>query len=628
MKYLLTILAVISLLCLIVAVNFLVQNSNTLSSSYPMASFKDSELKIPANFGIYKKSDYKVLQKKTKLEMLGIIGRYIPVTQVDIGGDKYWCSKNIILKPNGKSWESEYIFYKDESFLPYFFGFMFIFFILALFLIGWNKGIMINSYLLFFFLWLAGISLILYFNGLYIYLNGDEQMFYKIASEWLKFERISFIPGNVGTAFFYIPFILLYSSQHISEIIIQFALFNTIFICGGTILLVLYIQKLFKNSKLAFYTVGFIAALFPIFAFVYYKGGVRDEYGIIGKTMLYLGRHNPYSVTLYNQTFLSGWNGLSDNFAVFFMVISVVVLWKMKFSLKKYFLLGLCIGFSICIRYGSITVLPAIIIYDLYSLYKNRISLKKGFLYYIFFSCGLFVGVFPQLMDNLLILGNPLGVSVSDSLYAGGGEHVVNLFSFQNIAKGYNFYFQIHYKILLLFSFILYFIKNKCLSFFFWLWMFTIFTFYSSLNFYGHSAVRYIIIIFPIIYISLGLFINDYYTKLKEVLLFGGIIILNCFFISPESPRSFTFIYLPLAWHYLVPVFSSLVSVIIAKSLHIDLKKTLFFIFFLLLLSIGLWWIPLIIFLLFPFVLIFQCVIHKAKYFLNFIFNFELKSRR
>ena len=152
----------------------------------------------------------------------------------------------------------------------------------------------------------------------------------------------------------------------------------------------------------------------------------------------------------------------------------------------------------------------------------------------------------------------------------------------------------------------------------FYLWFSAGLLFYSSLNFYGHSDIRYIISIFPCIYLLAAIVFSC--ASLRTVILSFAFLILNMVLVSPESPFSYSpLIILPVYLHYLIP--SVTVILFVALSLFGTMERNygIMMTGYFLLLSLGQWWIIFIMMLLFPVCfLILQKFRHvKQHYLLN-----------
>ena len=496
---------------------------------------------------------------------------------------KLWTSKNIILNYNtkNKQYEGKLISYKNNRFIPII--------ILLLSIIIWifstkSKIINMRIYIGYYLLWLLSFLFILYqTNVFFIYSNGDAQMFFRIAEELVNLNRTKPVPGNIGTAFFCIPFVFLFNTANYLDIAIFFSFFNLIFIGGGCFILTLMIAKHLTNRPKAFHTTAISCILSSCLLYIWRQGGIWDP-NFIGGTSInfYNSTLHPYAMYLYNKCFLYGWNRQSDNYAVFFMLLSFTILIKIKPALYKHLLLGTAMGFAFSIRYGCITFFPLIIFWDLYSHIQSKNSLKKVAKFYVFLLIGIIVGSFPQLLDNYIINKNFLLPTVNSNLFNNNPKSTINLFGFVNLKLGYKFFLTVLFKPITIYIFLLYFIKDVKKGIFFWLWLFIPLTFYGYSNMYGHSCLRYLIIIFPALYIILGNSLKN--LSAKEALIFTPFACFS-FYAYPESSTiNFSIIYthpshLSEYFNHLFPLFCGSIVYFLSYLFKTSKRNALFFLF-------------------------------------------------
>ncbi len=449
--------------------------------------------------------------------------RYVNISLVEYEGQRMWCSENLIAVKDKKSKDVVLapVFERNDRFLPFLFvGFALLFYIAY-------KVIYVSSLvyicLFYFVLRICAYALFLFYNGYFIIDNPDSQQFFTIAREILEFHRHSVVTNQVGTALLFVPFIAALKANCYLDMADVFTIFNFLFIGSGiSLLAILAVYKMAKSKVSAIHLTGLMTSLFPAAAWIYYDHALSLKKIYLGNVFLRFDPPHPFSVVVYNKALLSSWNGLSDNIALFYTMLAIVILLYLRPSFARYSLMGLAIGISLATRYGSIVIMPAIMILDLYDITKERIYPLKMLYYYTLLAIFCFIGFSPQMLDNYLITGYPLQPVAEQHLYV-GGTNLWNMFSIGNLFEGYNYYMLINYNIFIICLFSLYTIKEYKYGIFLWLWIFVTLTFYSLSNFYNCTPVRYIIGVYTAIYIALGLSMKNGYhphTTLLYILLY------------------------------------------------------------------------------------------------------------
>lgn len=594
----------------------LIEPRDYIFPTHPLATFKDAFLKNQAGIIISPDKVYKVYASKnilldtSSLLPPTSIRRYVTSYRIEIAGKKLWCSKNLTAsfqknpETNEEQWFIKLFFEKNYYFLPY----SFLFLSLSLFfayLYNCEKKQQ-YFYLIYIFLWLGLGSLFFYLNGFFIIYNKDPEQFFNIAKEWLDFNRHTTIPNSVGAAIFYLPFIILLRPESYWDMAIPFSTINLTIVGASSIAFIILLAKQLSVSGRVHHCVAILSCLFPFVTGIYYPC-----YGTVSecKSLLHLGSLAPYSQELRFQAVLCGWNGLSDNLALLFILMGIAVLWKTEISVRRYFFPGIFLGFALTLRYGSIVILPAVFFWDIATLIKNKTPLKKILGYYSVFAITGILAFSPQLIDNLIIKGSPFLQTADRHLY-NGEESLWNMFRPENLPDGLNFYFQIHYKFLLLFSFILFLIKDRKIAVTLWLWTIVPLVFFSSTNFYKAEGVRYLISIFPAIFLAVSLFCGS--INRKELILISVLLILNMALTAPESPGPFAYIIIPGILHFIIPLISSAILVCAPFLLGASTKNSIMMAFFFLFFALGQWWTALAILAVFPLYLLFEPVIVRS----------------
>lgn len=575
--------------------------------AYPLATYSDPGLKEMTNMILKPNEKYKVyaslitLQDTTGITTFWNIMRYTTSYSIRPDGS-LWCSLNMSRSPSQENpgiWLPYPVFGKDCRFLPYLllslsFLCMFIWFYLRT---NHRTARLLFYCSIFFSLWISCLLYIFYFNGFYILYGLDPDQFIDIAKEWLRFERHTRICNSIGTAFFYIPFITFCKVKDFFDIAVIFSIFNFMVFGAGSLILTIFIARLISGCNEKAVTVtAFAATLLPFTAWVMRREGPWNPI-FWGKTLFIIRNDHPYSMIFYNKSLLFAWNGMSDSIAVFFMLLGIFFLIFMKVSFKKYFILGVVLGFSMSVRYGSITILPAVFLYDIFTLYQAKVKFRDFIKYYILFAVSGLLAFSPQLIDNYMVNGHIFAPSVMEGLYSGGNK-ISNLFSIGNLSMGYFFFLKVHFKVFLLYTLLLFVVKDLKLSLMFWLWIFVPLTFYSSLNFNSHSEIRYIIIIFPAFYLIAGM--ASRHLNPRELVLVLVALAANFIFASPESSTGLDPFRFPFWVHFLIPSASVLYMLLLIKLRLISVNNGLFFITYFMFLTSGVWWFILLGLLIFP----------------------------
>lgn len=453
-----------------------------------------------------------------------------------------------------------------------------------------STGIQWQHWLMFPLARLALLFLFFTMNGCFVIYTSDESMFVDIAREWLAGSRQTPIPGGIGTAFFYAPLVLIGGVETFWDVALAASWCNTLIIGTANLLLVLLLAQKFNPSRRVFYATGLIATLFPFLVYVVRMGDVSDP-NFIGKTVFHLLQHDPYAVNLYYWSLLNHWNGLSDNIAAAFILLCIYLTWRMPLNWRRYLALGLCLGFAITVRHASVAMLPLIYTWDIARQIKAGFSAKKFIAWYFVFGMAGILGCLPQLIDNWTISGNPLQATLTEKLFE-GGDTVVHLFGLDNLVSGYHYFFQIHFKTLVLFVIVLLCLKPSVIRLGFWVWLMVPMTFVCLLNFYSVQSVRYLLIIYPALFLAIGL-ICDRLNNRESAVSVATVVI--CFTLtSPEEPLTWAPVMLPL-WQMRV-LLAILAALILALTYKARLRRHvgLTLVAFILIFTSGAWQVPLI----------------------------------
>lgn len=582
-----------------------------ITPQYPLATYDSHELKTLRREVIIPGTKYKVYeQRPTVLDSSDItefrnIIRYTDALSLNSNGT-LWCSLNMARFPKSAGndrnsvWLPCPIYGYDLRFIPPFFLFMGLsmFFLYKSMTVKGGKQYFIYLSMVYIFIWLANINLLFTVNGFFTVYSFDPDNFFKISVDIINFCRKTKVAVGVGTAILYIPFILLFNAKSYFDISVVFSVFNYFFSGAGTLLLLLLIANRLSPSKRAIQITGVVAAYYPLLAWILRKGGTWDP-NFYSKSIFYLFKENPYSMALYNKSLLLSWNGLSDNIAVFFMVLMIVVALFSRLTPLRYFLVGASLGAAMVVRYPSFIILPAFLFLDIIVNLRQRIKYRFIILNYLLMLLA-FLSIFSiQMFDNYLINGNLFSPTVENPLFGGMEEKIINMFRFSNVISGMTFYLKVNFKLFFLSMFLLYLIRNIISSFSLWLWIVIPLIFYSSFNIFYVSEIRYLLIIFPALYCTIG--IAGSQTGGRSLLIIAFFLILNFTLTSPESPDGWSIISIPPCFNYLLPAVSSLIMLLFwLKNYGSEGKAYLLFAFFFPIFGTGNHWFIIIAMAVFP----------------------------
>jgi hypothetical protein len=579
-------------------------------SDFYLVAFADGELTSPTKTVLQPGKAYPVLQQQSVILDPKFVAAWTPierpVTAYEVSlddGRRVWCTDAVHAVPvspnQGGGWRLTPRFSLDFRFLSLA--------LVALAVLCWLAARLVaadpaHHWKVWALYPMARIALVLFFfglNGFYTVENSSE--YFDIAIDWLNLRRTPPSVVCVGTAFFYVPLIIVtgattYSDINLGLCILNFALFGS-----ANLLLVLMVVRSLTTSKTAFHVAGGIAAFFP---FVVYFVRVGDPSAtFIGKTAFCLGLHMPYSLNLFYWTHLSGWNGDSDNPAVCFMLLGIVIAIRSRIGVLRYLLLGLSVGFAMTIRYASIVVIPVVVWIDLTRLVRDGLPVRRIIAYYATFAVAGFVGFLPQLFDNWLIAGHPLRPSALPGLYK-GGTGTRHLFNLDNVLLGTNFFFQIHFKVLSLLAVIIGCLKPLRAAAMLWLWCVVPIGFLCLLNFYAYSATRYLVIVFPALYVAIGLIAGQLKGRDFTVV---AVVIAGCLVLTNfEDPYTWSPIQLSLQqmWAVLVLAIATLVAA--AWRQWLDSRVAIVALAYLVVYATGQWWVGAIVMAATPLVLLWR----------------------
>ena len=303
--------------------------------------------------------------------------------------------------------------------------------------------------------------------------------------------------------------------------------------------------------------------------------------------------------------------------AVFFVELAILSVFALETNWRKYLLIGLFCGVAFSFRYGTITAASAIVGFVIFKNLIGREPIKPQLTWYSIFIFAFLVGASIQLLDNYFINSNPFHPTAARHLYH-NGHSVVNLFSLENTLRGVRFFLTIHYKTLLLVAVLLCASYKENVSFLLWMLLLFTLAFYSSLHFYMHSDLQYILILFPCAYLSVASFFSR--TDVKTLCIVAVSVILNFVLVSPESPYAYSpMCHIPIYAHYLLPFLTSVLLLSLSKYSLIEKKYGYTMAIYFALLSLGKWWVVLVVMLIFSF--------HYAKYIIRTYFSGVLRKR-
>ncbi|MFZ2656363.1 MAG: hypothetical protein WAX69_15640, partial [Victivallales bacterium] len=387
---------------------------NVLYPKNALAVYSDRELTVETQYVLKPFNYYPVFDAKRilidtrSISDQTMIRRYTVSNEIELFGKRYWCSENIIVvivddKNGGKVLVRDLHFEVDAMFLPFIlFGLSLGLFLFYRYL---RTSSIIYSFLFYLVLWYTGILVFFYIHGFFFVYNVDNNDWVMMGREWLEGNRIYFRSNTFGLTYLYAFFILLLNAKCFNDLAVPVSLVNFVFVGGGTLISTLYISYKLFNSKKILHATGIIAILVPLTSWIFHKGVFGQE-DFIGKTMMYFGPQHPYSLSHWYQAMLLCWNGMSDNFSIFFALAGFSSALWMRPSKYKYLVLGFILGLGLCFRSTSILLWPTIFLLDFYFNYKDEIEFRKVVGYCLIFMIISFLSYLPQPIDNYLNYGH------------------------------------------------------------------------------------------------------------------------------------------------------------------------------------------------------------------------------
>lgn len=581
---------------------------------YPITTYEDPDLLIRtpiilspfvkyniihSNIILLQTKSFSYVENNQIIVPVSRISRYIKTFLVEYNGKELWCSENIIALYDNDL--NQFIptpfFERDDRFITL------IFLILALLLFLFYKLIHIHSLInvcaFYFVLRIFAFTLFLYYNCYFITLVDSDQ-FFQIAREILDLNRHTIIPNQIGAALIFIPFIFFLKPDAYIDMANYFSIFNFLFVGGGILILSMLISHRITNSYKALHITGLLISIFPACAYIYYDQSLSMDKIAVGTTMISFKRLHPYSGSFYNIALLNSWNGHSDNIALFFIIIVIFLLIYLKTSYAKYSLMGFFIGLSLSTRYASIVAIAPIIILDMYKIiFEEKTKISKVVTNYGLFLIFSVVGFSPQLLDNYLIMGDPLKPVASENLYQGGSK-VWHLFGVSNLFQGYKYYIIINYNMFVVSLLSLLAIKENKYSLFLWLWIILTLTFYSSSNFFNCHPVRYILSIYVATYLAIGISFKN--TNIYTLIFYSLLCLLNLnlelnLFISKYFPANLSKVIIALL------TFSFALLAYLYDSNLFKFKSLIYFTIFIVFLCLNDWRLIILGLFIFPIIM-------------------------
>jgi len=581
--------------------------SSFLYPVHPLAAYENASLTTPAGFVIEPGMHYRILRsEKVVLETGSMfphtwIRRYVDAHEVESRGRRCWCTENVAAVVQRDAlghayWVASPRFSPEPTFLV--FVLLGIALCLRLFAQSLDRADDIRFlYAFYLSVWGTGILALFYIRGFYFTHNPDYEQWFTMAKEWLRLERSSRLNNTLGPMFFYLPFILLLRPSALYGMIVPYEVFALVVFGGGSFLLVMYIARQVTGSIRALHIAAVVAIAFPFTAWTMRMGTPVDP-DFMGKTVLYVGRLHPYAVSLSFQALLTGWHAMGDGPALFFVLLGFAAMVGREPSRAKYTLLGCLLGAAMCMRYTSCLVFPGLFLWDVVGLRRRGCPVKEILVHYLVLGTVAMIAFSPQLLDNLAVMGNPLQPSLPPQQYVGQTERFLDIFDFSSL-NGYRFYMQIHYKILLISVFSLYFITDMRVAATLWLSSLFPLLFHCSLMFYDVNATRYLLPVFPMVYLAIAASCSR--LSGRQLAFFGAVLLPSMFLASPESPGTYAPIRVPYWAEFAIPVTSAVVGCVLSGRIGVSRASTAVLSVLMLLLTIGQWWIVLVGLCAFPF---------------------------
>ena len=596
--------------------------NNMITPDVPLAVYSDPEMKNMTRMILKAEQSYPVFAEKEIIFNEREVTRYphfIRKTKIYALNQEgtLWATLNMARLPLKKEkgiWWPVPVFAKNFYFLLLCFLLLASgFFIFSKYISAESENKKITLFCFGFFnLWSALLMFTFFLHDFYMIHSVDYQMYFSKAENWMAFDKFPPISVSVGLSFLYIPFILLGGISSVSALILPFSIFSFIVFGGGGLILIILIARSLWKTSTAQTAVAILACCYPFLIWIIRKGGVHQK-GFIAKSQLFItpGEH-PFSMVIFNKSLLFSWNALSHNAESFFILLGFFCLFKLKREWKKYIILGFLFGFAITIRYSALAVLPAVFFIDLVTMQQEKEYRGNILFFYAIFALTGLMAVSPQLLDNFMSNGSILTPSVDKSLYRQASSGLSGLFGISNLIDGIHFYIIGHYKAFLLSALCLLFLKDRKKSMFLWLWGMGILLFYSSMNFYGTSIMRYMVTIYPVFYLIWSGSVSN--LKRQDLIITTCFILLNFIIPSPGWCHYNKPIDLPVIIHFITPLISILAVIILYFYKQIISRETCIFVsLFLMLMLIGSWIITLILLCVCPILSVIQ-YISQRKY--------------
>ncbi|NUM34627.1 MAG: hypothetical protein HUU50_08790 [Candidatus Brocadiae bacterium] len=193
---------------------------------------------------------------------------------------------------------------------------------------------------------------------------------------------------------------------------------------------------------------------------------------------------NDFDLKLYRFSQWAGMNILSDTPAMALLLVSICLLQIAKRKKSIFFLAGIALGYSCSMRIVYILFVPCVILWQS-ALYLRQKEEGKKFIFLLY---GLCIGIFPQILHNILISGSPFITPYDLDTQEKIG------FSLSLIPLGMRYLASLHYQILFFGAIALFFYKKNPIRIFIASFSVVSFVFFAG---YSHNVTEEIRFIMP-----------------------------------------------------------------------------------------------------------------------------------
>ncbi len=332
----------------------------------------------------------------------------------------------------------------------------------------------------------AFLAFIIYNAGNIVNLPFDEPGYFKVGYDIAHGSMSKWI-YTIGHGMIMIPFIIAGNAETYYEIAHEVSFFNAFIVYPACIALAYLILRKACMGMLKALTATAIFAFLPFFIYPA-EGYAMNKFGmIVSLPDCFAG-----SYTLFNLYTVSGFNGMSDTTAMFFVLLSVMLSLYLDKRTYVFVIVPAIFSFACLIRINNIFFSPLIAYLLLGYPGKESMDLRSA-LKNIAIACGVFLIVFlPQLIINEKLYG-----AFYRFAYSLHGNRAHEGFAFTQLAFGIPFIFNCSFLYISLFAVSILLIKDKSLKTVLVLWAIPMLFFFCGYPENIGSPVRFIVSLFP-----------------------------------------------------------------------------------------------------------------------------------